>query len=496
METTKVVITTEGTYPYYTGGVSTWAHILLHEIENIEFNIIAIMMHPFISIKFDLPINVTKLINIPLWGTEEPMEYMSNIPFHKIFVRKLNTKYDASAIDEFKEFLETITLSVYSDNPNLNKMGDVIYNFHHYFLKHDYSTVFKSKQVWDFFYKLMLDVYKNKKEKPSIYDIVESLRWMYRFFISLLSPLPNADIYHSSAAAFCGLPCIVAKKKFNSKFLLTEHGVYVREQYFFVSRDRFPYLSKRFIMGLVGLVSKMNYYYADQISPVCAYNKRWEVKFGKANENKIKVLYNGIDTKRFRKMENVKRSDRPTIVTIARIDPLKDVETYIRVCSLLKKEMPDILCKIYGPPTSEEYYDKCKKLVSKLNVEDNFEFSGQTSKPETAINEADIFILTSISEAFPFVVLEAMACEKVVVASDVGGVKEVLEGYGFLIKPKDHKAFAEKILYLFNNKDILQEMSFAARERVLRGFRIEDMVRNYKRNYRHLKEAINEQPRG
>lgn len=491
MNNIKVVLTTEGTYPYYAGGVSTWAHILLHEIDDIEFNVIAIMMHPFISAKFDLPLNATRLINVPLWGTEEPLEYMSNIPFHKIFLKKFETNNDTEAIEEFIGYLRDITLSIFNNNPDLENVGEIIYKFHLYFLKHDYSTAFKSRKVWDAFYKLMLDIYKQEKYTPSIYDIIESLRWIYRFFISLLSPMPKADIYHSSAAAFCGLPCIIAKKKYGSKFLLTEHGVYVREQYIFVSKEHFPYLSKKFVMGLIGLISKLNYYFADQISPVCAYNKRWEIEFGGAKDNKIKIIYNGIDTNRFKKMD-VTRKSNFTVVSVARIDPLKDIETYIKVCAALKDKIPDVICKLYGPPTSQEYFEKCKDLVKKLKVEKNFIFSGHTPTPEKAINEGDVFVLTSISEAFPFAVLEAMACEKVVVASDVGGVKEVLEGYGFLVKPKDHKSFADKIIYLFKNPKILAQMSLEARERVLRGFRIIDMVRNYKHNYAKLAGVLNE----
>jgi glycosyltransferase involved in cell wall biosynthesis len=152
----------------------------------------------------------------------------------------------------------------------------------------------------------------------------------------------------------------------------------------------------------------------------------------------------------------------------------------------VRKRIPDVLCKVYGPPVDEKYFKRCQKLVKELKLENNFVFAGKTSAPERAINEGDIFILTSISEAFPFAVLEAMACEKVVVSSDVGGVKEVLEGYGFLIKPKDYKSFADRIIYLFENPSVLAEMSIASRERVLNGFRIEDMVNNYKENYMSL----------
>jgi len=116
---------------------------------------------------------------------------------------------------------------------------------------------------------------------------------------------------------------------------------------------------------------------------------------------------------------------------------LKDVETYIRTCGAVKKRIQDIQFKLYGPVVDSEYYGKCKALADKLNLNGSFVFAGETTTPEIANNEGDVVALTSISEAFPFAVIEAMACEKVIVSSDVGGTKEVLEGYGYVVKPKD-----------------------------------------------------------
>jgi len=197
---------------------------------------------------------------------------------------------------------------------------------------------------------------------------------------------------------------------------------------------------------------------------------------------KIKVIYNGIDTERFKKM-NVDRDTRPTVVMVARIDHLKDITTYIKICSEVKKRIPDVLFKLYGPVVEKDYFEMCKQLATELDLDGNFRFEGATLSPEIANNEGDVVVLTSISEAFPFAVLEGMACEKVVISSDVGGTKEVLEGYGFIVKPKDYHAFAEKIIYILEHPKEAAEIGIDARQRVLNGFRIEDMIRNYREAY-------------
>lgn len=314
--------------------------------------------------------------------------------------------------------------------------------------------------------------------------MIEGLRFLYRFFITLLAPVEECDIYHSSAAAFCGLPCIIAKKKYGSKFVLTEHGIYAREQYLFASREGIPLRTKEFLLGLIKMIVKLNYHFADVISPVCDYNKRWELQWG-ASEDKLQTIYNGIDTFVFKNMQS-KANERPTVVMVARIDQLKDIETYIKTCERVKEQIPNVLFKLYGPIVDKKYFEMCHALHKELNLQDNFEFSGLTNNPALAYNEGDVVMLTSISEAFPFVVIEAMACEKVVVSSDVGGTKEVLEGFGHVVRPKDIESFSKAVIEVLTNKQRSVEMGILAREHILNGFTINDMIENYQKLYKSL----------
>jgi polysaccharide biosynthesis protein PelF len=489
MERIKVVWTGEGTYPYVTGGVSTWADILVHELKNIDFVLIPIQMHPYVKLKFDIPPNVVNIINVPLWGTEEPIEYIRQIAFSKIYASKLKTNEDDS-LKILEPIMILILDHIYRKKDDLDAVGDAIYKFYEYFHTYDYYETFRNEQIWVVYKNYVLKHFQGQdKDLPSVFDMIEGLRYLYRFFISMLPELPYAPIYHSSAAAFCGLSCVIAKKKFGSKFLLTEHGVYIREQYLAASRNKMPYRTKEFLMGLITLVSKLNFHFADIVSPVCDYNSRWEKRWG-VNPQKIDTIYNGIDVNKFRPFEVQKEQEKPTVVMVARIDPLKDIETFIKTAELVSTEIPEVLFKLYGPVNDTQYFHKCEALVQELGIENNFMFAGLTNSPQTAYNEGDVVMLTSISEAFPFVVIEAMACEKVVISSDVGGTKEVLEGYGYVIKPKDYQAFADKVVYILKNPEIAEQMGLDARGAVLNGFTIEDMVDNYSRTYKSLYNEV------
>ncbi|BCD67684.1 GT4 family glycosyltransferase PelF [Nitratiruptor sp. YY09-18] len=484
MERIKVVWTGEGTYPYATGGVSTWADILIRELRNIDFVLLPIMMHPYMQTKFSLPPNVVDIINVPLWGTEEPVEYIKNIEFSRIYQAKVRTQLQKD-IDKIEPHFKKILAHIYRDEEDLEGLGQALLALHEYFSQYDYYEIFRSVELWNIYKEYVINHYeKSDKEPPTLFDLIEGLRYLFRFFITLLPELPQADIYHSSAAAFCGIPCIIAKQKYGSSFLLTEHGIYIREQYLFASRRHLPIRTKEFLLGLITTISKLNYYYADVVSPVCNYNKRWELKWG-VEKQKIHTIYNGIDPLRFKKLD-IPKEDRPTVVMVARIESLKDIETYIRTAKLVSRKFPDVIFKLYGPKVDEEYYQKCVNLVKELGVEKNFAFMGPTSDPARAYNEADVVMLTSISEAFPFVVIEAMACEKVVVSSDVGGTKEVLEGYGFIVKPKDYKGFAQYVQYLLEHPQVAQRMGKEARHVILEGFTTDDMVNNYWNMYKRL----------
>ncbi len=478
-------MTGEGTYPYVTGGVSTWADLLVTELKNMDFSLMPILMHPYVKLKFELPVNVVRLVKVPLWGTEEPTEYVKESDFSEIYQSKLRTLKDIEAQNKLISILETLIEFIYSKSDDYEHLGNRILEFHDFFQEYDYHESFRSVEVWN--------AYKNKLQEilqlevddlPSVYDMIEGLRFLYRFFITLLAPVYDSDIYHSSAAAFCGLPCIIAKKKYGSQFVLTEHGIYAREQYLYASREGVPLRTKEFLLGMIGMIVKLNYHFADVVSPVCDYNKRWERAWG-VNESKLHTIYNGIDTFIFSYVKR-KNRERPTVVMMARIDPLKDIETYIHTCHRVKKEIPNILFKLYGPMIDKGYYDRCYSLYEQLELQDNFEFSGLTNSPASAYNEGDLVMLTSISEAFPFVVIEAMACEKVVVSSDVGGTKEVLEGYGYVVKPKDIDAFSDAVIDALTHMERTAEMGVLARERVLNGFTIDDMVDNYSKLYHSL----------
>src|SRR5437879_11376207 len=76
-EPISVLLTTEGTYPFYTGGVSTWCHRLTHGLPDIDFTVLAVVTNPSPRSKYGLAPNVREVIKVPQWGLLQPAEYRS-----------------------------------------------------------------------------------------------------------------------------------------------------------------------------------------------------------------------------------------------------------------------------------------------------------------------------------------------------------------------------------------------------------------------------------
>src|SRR5690606_5606749 len=100
------------------------------------------------------------------------------------------------------------------------------------------------------------------------------------------------------------------------------------------------------------------------------------------------------------------------------------------------------------------------------------------------MSAADIFVLSSAWEGMPLVALEAMSCERVIVATDCGGVREILDGAGYLVQPRDSMALAEAMTRAMGLSAAEREAAGrAAREKVQRNYSLDRVVSNWSALY-------------
>jgi glycosyltransferase involved in cell wall biosynthesis len=381
-----------------------------------------------------------------------------------------------------------LTEEIIASEKNPVRLGNILVELHKYLKEYDYKNSFKSKMAWNVFKGTVLNYTSessNRMAQPSVFDLIQSLGWIYRFLIILNTPLPRVDVTHSAAAAFCGIPCVLAKLENKTPFLLTEHGVYMREQYLSLSRRGYSSYLSTFLVRMIHSVAGLNYAMADQVSPVCVYNTRWEKVFG-VSPNAIDVIYNGVDRDVFAPQPDFQKNPHPTVVCVARVDPVKDLVTLIRAAAIVKEKIPDVRFLVFGSVTVPGYYEECLAVKRELNLDETFIFAGHSNDIPSAYRSGDVVALSSITEAFPYSVVEAMMTGKPVVATDVGGVKEAVGDCGLVVRPRRPEEFARALITLLLDPELRASLGREARERALNYFTIERALELYLNSYRKL----------
>jgi len=157
------------------------------------------------------------------------------------------------------------------------------------------------------------------------------------------------------------------------------------------------------------------------------------------------------------------------LALLSRLEPVKRVDDFFRVVDILKQNNIDVSCVIAGTGPLE---DSLKNQLVEMQLSDCINMVGFTDHPHGLIAASDIVVLCSEKEGIPRALMEAMALQKPVVATDVLGTQElVVNGKtGFLLALGDLDAMADKIRTLSNNSDFRLKMGVCGLERVSREF--------------------------
>lgn len=214
-------------------------------------------------------------------------------------------------------------------------------------------------------------------------------------------------------------------------------------------------------------------------------------------ESKISIIYDGLDLETFQNTEigifkkEFNLDGASVVGMIGRIVEGKGHREFILVAKevLIKKNNTVFLIVGDSKGSNDTYYNCVKDLVKTESLEKNVIFTGWRNDIKNVISDFDILIQCStFPEGLPNVIIEAMASEKPVVATNIAGSSDIiLNGEtGFLVPPADIKAMAEKIIYLLDNPSLANIMGHKGRKRVEELFDIRKTVRSLENVYESL----------
>lgn len=213
-------------------------------------------------------------------------------------------------------------------------------------------------------------------------------------------------------------------------------------------------------------------------------------------KSSMSVIHNGIDLEVFEKelmhfttQENQKIRGQifgaelydKVILTIAALHPRKGLKFLLKAMREIIEQKNSTKLVIIGEGPEKK---DLMKLAEKLKIAKNVKFLGHQENIPKILKSSDLFVLPSVKEAFGLVLLEAMAAQVPIVATNVGGIPEIVEDKkdGLLVEPRDAEALAKAILTLLNNKALREKMAFLGHHKV-KQFDIRNMVEKTKKVY-------------
>lgn len=201
-------------------------------------------------------------------------------------------------------------------------------------------------------------------------------------------------------------------------------------------------------------------------------------------EHKLRVVLNGIETDRFKPVVRATRG-QPRAICIARLDPVKDIPGLLEAVVRVRPTFPWFRLDIVGEGPDRNRIEQAR---SRLELDDVVALRGHRTDVPALLEDADLFLLASISEGVSLTLLEAMAAGLPIVATAVGGNREVVvEGEtGFLVPSRDPAALAAAIARLLSSPELRARMGAAARVRVEHLFDARVMASRYEDLYTGL----------
>jgi glycosyltransferase involved in cell wall biosynthesis len=212
---------------------------------------------------------------------------------------------------------------------------------------------------------------------------------------------------------------------------------------------------------------------------------------------RVGVVLNGIDLSAYRvrpecptgvRREIGVSDDDFMILQVARLDSLKDHPTALRALKKVAALLPNVRLVLAGDGPQRP---EIERLVSELELASHVRLLGTRRDVANLLAATDVFLLTSVSEGIPLTVIEAMAAGVPVVATDVGGVGELVgDGTtGFLAPAGDDERIADSILRLARHPEWARGLGRAAADRAREEFAEERMHASYDRLYREMSRA-------
>lgn len=297
-------------------------------------------------------------------------------------------------------------------------------------------------------------------------EIIKFIKLLNREKPDIVNPhLFFASRFASPIAKFCGVPVVIEtahiREAWRKGFIKTFYPV---DRFFSLFVNRFIAVShavKEYLINTKGI-----------------------------KPGKIRVIHNGIDTAKFAeagKKDNLVEKEFSfkgvKIGVIGRLEPQKGHIYFLEAAKIVLNKIKDVKFFVIGEGRLRKELEL--KAVN-FGIGKNILFTGYHKNLPAALSMLDIFVLPSLYEGLPVVVMEALVALKPVVVTAVDGSPEIVKNHetGIVVPPENPSSLAEAIIFLIKNREIAKKYAEKGKENILKNFTIERQVRDTERFYR------------
>jgi len=491
-----VLLLLEGTFPYVSGGVSSWVNQIVRGLPQIRFGAIFLGSRSadYGELKYALPDNLDHLechyLHERIGAAEQPAACAG----------------DAAAFARVEALHERLRAWRAGGEPGLAPLLDELLPQMAAGGALDERAFLHSAESW----RLISAGYRGRCTDPSFVDYFWSVRIMHTplwLLTAIARSAPRARALHAISTGYAGFLGAVLAARQRRPLLLSEHGIYTKErkidlfQSAWIRDNRgvferrggqiayFKDLWIRFFEAL----GRASYDSAERIVSLYEANRQRQIADGAPPARTLSIP-NGVDVARFAPLRAQRAPAPPPVAClIGRVVPIKDVKTFVRALRTIVNRLPQAEGWIAGPEDEDPAYaQECRLLVESLGLQGRVRFLGFQQMTEL-LPKIGLVVLSSISEALPLVILEGFAAGVPCVATDVGSCRQLIEGHGAedralgaagaVVRIADPQALAEAALPLLTDAARWQAASSAGSARVERYYTQALMFERYRALY-------------
>jgi glycosyltransferase involved in cell wall biosynthesis len=521
-----VCLLVEGTYPFVSGGVSSWVHDIILGHPELRFAVLNVGSHPgaYGEPRYQLPDNVVGLHRVFCQETARPPLDGAARADLREQIRSLRTTVDTRA--EPSRVLSGLRRMHLDGGGDSDTQQGILDDLATNDLTLDELLYGRAS------FDLLTDLADRAAAEAPFLDLFWHFRAIHVPMLRLLNaPVVPAACYHAIATGYAGLLAAVWSRRSQRPLALTEHGIYAREREMELARADWireaaetddggfglrtatwaPHVSplRKIWSGFFRALSRLAYAQAGRIVTLSEVNRSKQIADG-APPVKIEIVPNGVDlpddapalaavndddTSGSETWDDGLIALRPAplrVGFVGRVVPIKDLITFIRACDLALHSV-ELQVRVIGPMDEDAAYaTRCRDLVARLGRGAQIAFVGPMP-PAAIYGDLDVVVLTSFSEGQPLVILEAYARGVPVIASDVGACREMVEGRegadreigpsGFVTRVASPKETAAALVRLARDPKLRRRMGEAGRRRVAAYYQRRDMLASYRALY-------------